>query len=224
MNETLDLKMGFFSETEAEISIVSTASPARQTYGELLLFACLALRQIVNFGLDHPIGASLAAALAAVNFPLSPVATLLGPPGLSLRRLIAAASADAPDPMRNFVSSDIVRLNASTGREAKKGFLATLRFDDERCRFLLHPKGVAIPGSGTGYYAPLSVTLLLRHLGQARSSDPVFCFALACVSRGCGALANAGLLTIPSQTSLALLATKEAVLKADAFRSAMSDA
>lgn len=116
----------------------------------------------------------------------------------------------APDPMDNYVSTDVVRLAAFKSQKGKRRFLASLEFDNRRVLFLLHPKGFNIMGEGVNYYAPLSVALLLRYLAAKHITDAQHSARLSWVSRASGNAALSGVLTSLNQGSLALAIAEEA--------------
>jgi hypothetical protein len=211
MGDNLEFRIEFLDQSQAAIEIKMRASEARHQYGEVLLFACLALRQTNNMGIHHPVSRSLGGALAWLQDPASPFKVLLGPPEFSRQWINAAMKEGAPDVMANIVSTDIVTLVPFRRQRGKKRFLGTLEFDSGRPSFLLHPKGFDANGGGVNYYAPLSVAVLLRHLACVRKEDTTYQGQLSLVANACGKAIFSGQVTILSQLALAVAIASEAM-------------
>ncbi|MFV2044551.1 MAG: hypothetical protein ACC700_15120 [Anaerolineales bacterium] len=106
--------------------------------------------------------------------------------------------------MDNIVSTEIVTLVPFRRQRGKKRFLGTLEFDSGRALFLLHPKGFNVMGEGVNYYAPLSVSVLLRHLSRVRSEDTTYQIQLGRIANACGNAILSGQVTTLSQPNLAV--------------------
>ena len=211
MGDHLEFRIEFPDQSQAAIELTIRASEPRHQYGEALLFACLAIRQMHNMGTHHPVSTSLAEALASIQDPTSPMKVLLGAPELSMQRIKAAMKEGAPDPMDNIVSTEVVTLVPFKGQRGKKRFLGTLEFDSGRALFLLHPKGFNAMGEGVNYYAPLSVAVLLRHLARGRMEDTTYQRRLSLIANACGNAISSGQVTTLSQPTLVVAIASEAM-------------
>jgi hypothetical protein len=86
MGDNLEFRIEFLDQSQAAIEIKMRASEARLQYGEILLFACLALRQTNNMGIHHPVSRSLGGAL---------------PPGCRIQRPLSRCSWGRPSSQGN---------------------------------------------------------------------------------------------------------------------------
>ena len=55
MNINSRLEINFHQQDEVSVFLENTTSGREEKFGEILLFCCVALRNIVNFGNHHPI-------------------------------------------------------------------------------------------------------------------------------------------------------------------------
>lgn len=178
MNIQSNLEINFHQQDEASVFLENTASGKEEKFGEILLFCCVALRTIVNFG-NHPAAGQIAMLLSQV--------------GGNLKELAEHDSPDGP------------KLIDYPGTAGRKRFLVTMRCSDDNFNFQYKPKGFGLLGSGTGYYAPNAVMLLLRYLAKKRLDDKEFIEGLKNVAEQCGAVYDSGKLSIPNQSQIALM-------------------
>ena len=195
------LKVHFYREDEVASSIASNASANELLFGEILLFCCFALRQMLNLGTKHPVSLSLANALASNQDPLLPLTLYLGPPSPShtLYALRSSTRQGVYEGASKRVSVDLIKFVLYHGELGKKYFIATLDFHAQRALFQLRPQGFGLLGAGVNYYAPLSVGLLPKHLADSRPNSPVYLSQLSFPANLCGRAFLDGKLSIPSQ-------------------------
>jgi len=161
MNIQSNLEINFHQQDEASVFLENTTSGEEEKFGEILLFCCVALRTIVNFG-NHQAAELIAMTLSQV--------------GGNLKEL---AGHDSPD------AAKLIDYPGSAGR---KRFLVTLGFSSDNFNFQYKPKGFGLLGIGTGYYAPNAVMLLLRYLTKKRLDDEEFIERLENAVEQCGAI------------------------------------
>lgn len=203
MRNRLDLQVEFYSKDEAAICIKSRTPPDELLFGEILLFCSFALRQMHNLGSKHPVTHSLATALASNQGARTPLTLFVGPPDFSFRDISFSLKDEVPDPLKNYVSLDDIKLVPFKEQPGEKRFLATLDFRSKRALLRLHPKGFGPLGRAVNYYAPVSVALLLRHLAFLQSRDPDYIRALSLAASLCGEAFLLGKATVVSQPVLA---------------------
>lgn len=132
-----------------------------------------------------------------------PLTLFVGPPDFSFRDISFSLKDEVPDPLKNYVSLDDIKLVPFKEQPGEKRFLATLDFRSKRALLRLHPKGFDPLGRGVNYYAPVSVGLLLRHLAFLQSRDPDYIRALSLAASLCGEAFLLGKVTLVSQPVLA---------------------
>lgn len=89
------------------------------------------------------------------------------------------------------------------GTAGRKVFLAHLYMAGNDTRFDVTSKGFGLFGSGLGYYAPMAVVALLRHLAEKHDSDRRFLDALGLASSTCGQLHLKRQITLANHVVLA---------------------
>jgi len=203
MKDGIHLQVEFYSKDEAAIHIESRTSANELLFSEVLLFCSFALRQLHNLGRKHPVTHSLATVLASTQDARTPLTLFVGPPDFSFRHSIFSLKDEPPDPLKNHVSVDEIKLVPFKERLGEKRFVAALGFRSKRALLRVHPKGFGRLGRGLNYYAPLSVGLLLRHLAFLDSRGPDYVRALALAARLCGEGFLVGKVTVASQPVLA---------------------
>ena len=80
-----------------------------------------------------------------------------------------------------------------------------MRIRGEWARLYTGLKGFGIMGTGSTYYLPLSVALLLECIAQRRSDDERFLTSLVQAARLCGSTVLEGMVTVRSQGFLSYL-------------------
>ena len=73
------VEIDFHQQDEASVFIKNTAGGSEEQAGEILLFTCFTLRQLVNFGNGDPIASSLADYLIQVQDNLKNLINYTGP-------------------------------------------------------------------------------------------------------------------------------------------------
>jgi hypothetical protein len=207
--DQVKLEINFYSKDKASISLQSRMK--QQQFGEIVLFCSFAFRQMRNIGLKHPMSLNLAEELLKNQDPSTPLILLLGPPKLTFMNIFSPLKRDIPDPLKNFISVDTVKLIPPTGRAGQKLFLATLDIDPGRALLHLDPKGFTLLGIGVNYYAPLSVGLLLRHLALSRPAEASFLKSLSRAANLCGKAVLEFEVTAVSQIFLAYQIAAKAI-------------
>jgi hypothetical protein len=187
VNLNLQLEIHFHQQTEASIFMESSSSGFNQKYGEILLFCLVALRQMVNANKPD------------ITVPLS---NLLQEVGEYIRQF------------GNHTPEDGTKLIQYTGSPGRKRFIGALEFKavEGIYKFNWKLKGFGIFSGGLGYYAPVSVTLLLQHLVRKNEYDEQFLAVLAKAARLCGELYNSGVINIRNQSKYALEITNQTII------------
>jgi hypothetical protein len=72
------------------------------------------------------------------------------------------------------------------GYEGRYRFYGSFELRDQEIRFDMEPKGFGVLGTGLGYYAPMAVLGLCRHLATKRSSDGDYLRRLRVATCACG--------------------------------------
>jgi len=180
MNINSRLEINFHQQDEASVFLENTTSGREEKFGEILLFCCVALRNIVNFGNHHPIASSLAVLLSQqIKGNLKELMNHKGP---SEPKII-----DYP------------------GSQGRKRFVASLKCADDNFNFQYNAKGFGFLARGIGYYAPNSVLVLMKYLAKRRQDDKEYIEALENAAEQCGAIYLSGQLSIPNQSKIALM-------------------
>jgi len=201
----------FMDEKNAAVNIRSRAEEKEKHFGDLLLLASFAIRQMHNLGPDHPVTKSLAKELLYCENPCTPLKILLGPPDLSIGRFREAMQEGSANPMENYVSIDVVRLWEYKGQIGKKRFITTIDQKQRQLGIRIEAKGFGIMGSGVNYYAPLSVGMLLKYLADINVNNPKRLNSLKEVARLSGRLVRSGQIGIMNQPSAVYAIAEQAL-------------
>jgi len=174
-----NLEIHFYSQKEGSVFLESNCSGNMEKFGEILLFNCYFLRQIVNFGNNHEI----------VNSILSVFMDLV----LDLISITEHSDPDLPK---------LIKYKGTSGR---KRFLAKLRFKDNHMKFNFKAKGFGLLARGIGYYSPSSIYLLLKYLVSKRIEDEEYIYNLSDSIKECiGTIINQNL-NMMNQHKIALI-------------------
>ncbi len=179
------LQVHFPYRTVASVLLQSTLAAEMEQFGEFLLFASFAFRQMANLSKTHQTK-SLAALLEAIRDDT----ILLG------ERLAASG----------------VVLRDYQGKPAEKYFEGRLELGDKRHTFKVVPIGFPYLGSDLGYYAPQSVLALLRFLVKRHLDQDAYLKRLAITTHLCGRTFLEGHINVLSQEAHAY-AIADAVIK-----------
>ena len=175
-------------------------------FGEILLFSCFALRQLVNFGPEDEVSSHLGMVLVRAHEVLAglsrpePLADLLAEmhgTDLLLERMfgdLAAAEFGAPT------------LIDHPGHPGRRSFRAQLRYSGT-VRFTCRPEGFGLIRFGTDivYYAPTAVTVLLRYLADKRKDDRRYLLRLGSTALACASLFSDGKVLVANQLKTAVV-------------------
>jgi hypothetical protein len=155
------LEIHFYDQDRVAIHFESEASSGDLKYAEILMFSCYAVQQLIALGKGE-ISRSLASQLSEMTIE------------------VLKEWPQAEDP------GEPVLVECSG--EARKRFVATLRGprDNFAYNFHLDAKGFGVFASGVGYYAPVSVVMLLKYLADRRSIDLIYLTRLALAAENCG--------------------------------------
>jgi hypothetical protein len=179
------LEIHFHDQERVSVILETTGGPDEK-FGELTLFAAYACRQLSSLG--------------------------RGETSIQLASLLDAAGSDL-EALIGYRNQAGARLVDYAGAPGRKRFESRLRLTDEKYRFDMHAKGFGILGRGAGYYAPVSVSLLLQYLVERRLLDREFLGALALVTQNCARAFVTRELTIPSQSRVSLSAATLAAIQ-----------
>jgi hypothetical protein len=174
---TLRMQIDFYKQDEVSVSISPNTTDDPQSFGEILLFAALALRQLHNLG-SAPAAIALSDTLAAIR---ANAATRLASVLLGAMSLIAYRGTPGP-----------------------KQFLASLEYEADKAKFFLDPKGFGFLGQGVNYYAPNSVLALFQFLADKHAADLVFRTRISEAAALCSMVYSQGKVTPFTQTGLAV--------------------
>jgi len=179
MEIAFNLEIHFHSPKEGSVFLEGNCAGDMEKFGEILLFNCYFLRQIVNFGNDQLI----------VNSILSVFMDFI----LDLPSITEHSNPDLP------------KLIMYKGTAGRKRFLAKLRYKDNQMKFNFKTKGFGLLARGIGYYSPSSIYLLLKHLVSRRIDDEDYIYNLSDSIKKCiGTVINQQL-NIMNQHTIALI-------------------
>jgi len=178
MNIEVGAEIHFHQQDEASVFLESDAGGNEGKFGEVLLFCCLAIRQMVNFGKD--------------------------PAAFAIARLLEYASS-ALNKLADHQSPDEAKLVEYKGSPGRKRFMARVTCTDDKLGFVLKPKGFGLLGRGLGYYGPNSVTLILKYLARKRNSDDDFINRLAAAAAMCAQVYRQGQVSPATQPQIAMM-------------------
>lgn len=236
MTETVDAQIHFYSQYACAINIVSSAKSEEETFGQVLAFNCLTLRQMINLG--SPVAQPLAKILTICSadrpiisdyqmfvFELRSIQELaiyvpfIAALGINIEELVPYMGASDLKMARASGTSDkeIVQElwpNTATivdyrGR-GKKQFLLKLWWDHKGISYKVIPKGFGILGKAVNWYASMSVILLFRYLSERHRGDDLFNNFLTRSANECGEAFLGGRLTVSSQRLLPLTIAQNA--------------
>jgi hypothetical protein len=179
------VEVHFHQQDEASVFLETTQSGDEQLYEELLLFAAFALRQMSNLG-KHPTAVALAYLLSSVDTEF-------------LDELSYSTNDDVGMP----------RIIAYPGHGGRKQFIATIIGSRDDAQLKMEMKGFGLLARGAGYYAPMSVQILMRYLSEQRSDDDYWLSILAAVANACGRAYAAGQLSLGSTGRVAANIVRE---------------
>ena len=174
----MELSIDFYKQEEASLFIESNTHGDKQEFAEVLLFSCLALRQMHALNKKY--------ALLLMNF--------LQRIGLDSNEFLETVTND----------SEFPRLVDYRGTAGRKGFKAVCKFEMDRAAFTLDAKGFGFLMRGINYYAPHSVILLFRFLLVERAADSAFADRLVEACRVCAMVYDEGQVNTFSQTGLSV--------------------
>ncbi len=177
MDLGINLEIHFHSQQEGSVLLESNSSGDIEKFGEILLFNCYFLRQLVNFG-DHPIAHSIVSAF--MNF------------------LMSIYSIDEHN------DPDLANLVTYKGSAGRKRFIAKLRYSNNYVKFNFSAKGFGLLARGMGYYSPNSMYLLLKYLVSRRKDDEEYIKNLSDSISNCIGLFIKRELNMKNQNMLAL--------------------
>lgn len=143
MHVRMELNIDFYQLDEASLFLETNASSDLQFFTEIF-FSSFALRQLKNLGW---IDVSLA------------TARLLSMVEDDIEQLIQYSGPDHP------------KIVPYSGKPGRKRFKVILDARDSEVGLKVLPKGFGILGRGINYYAPHTVVLLLRFLGEKYLDD-----------------------------------------------------
>lgn len=190
MNIGMNLEIHFHQQDEASVYLESNASGEDEKFGEILLFCCVVLRQMANLGIHHPIASSLATLVMQVSDNLTELV--------------------------EYEHEIDVKLVEYKGSHGRKRFEAILKYSDTSFNFKFKPKGFGLLARGVGYYAPVSVMILLRYLAKRRIEDQDFILSLSQAAKRCGEVYSgghyiSGQLSVLTQSQIALMIAGESL-------------
>lgn len=187
MNIGMSLEIHFHQQDEASIYLESNTSGEDEMFGEILLFCCVALRQMVNFGINHPTSSALAMLLTQISNSIVQIA--------------------------NYENPNTPKLVDYKGSPGRKRFVASLGYINGKLNFQFNAKGFGLLAREMEYYAPNSVLVLLRYLVKKRINDRDFISRLSRSVENCGKAYYSGQLSVLTQHQIALMIADETLKK-----------
>jgi hypothetical protein len=185
----MNLEVWFPQQDEVTVFLESSfPDQDEEQFYETSLFALFAARQIAN-GRGDAFSSSLAEVLFSINetSPLSHVESQL---------------------------EGEVRVGSPTSRGGRKGFTAEFR-PEKRAFFKLNMHGFGMLGKGVGYYAPTSTLALLCWMLRRRHDDQAYQRALATTAKAVGAAGVSGMISVTSQSQVAMQASAAGWMRPD---------
>ena len=199
MGIVMNLEIHFHQQDEAAVLLKTSNSGDDEKIGEILLFCCFALRNMVNFGRN----------------PIHSYAS----PGIDIADGLIHAADNLSEASLDKVSSTGPRLVEHEGIPSNRRFIAKLKATDFKCKFYLKSKGFSFFAKDFCYYASNAVFILLLHLINKRPENEEYIFSLSQAARGCGNLFLSGDVSIVNQHVIAFHIVKAIDANKQAVRS-----